>query len=542
MVIVGIVLFATRAQSIGIISIALGNIGLVVILVLLQRSLGIVRVKISSKIQSEAEKNRRLIQSFKVENATLNKKSNAKLLGHSKELIEKIEKLEATALTSSTEQHKITLDQLQLSNDRMEALSKSHHDIVLGELSSLTNLVKKSSQNHNDANALAPARISNKPKDTDYSESFRNLEKYISGTSSPIKTDAKQPRILFVSSNGAGLGHLTRLNAVDKNLMGDSLFYTMSSAYKLLGKKSHEVVYFPSYGDLKMRGSDWNPLMKEHFSAVARGFKPDIIVFDGTYVYQGVVAVSRNLKIPLIWVQRGCWKKEVDEKSRQRHNASKFAKAVLIPGDYGCEEVVDVGDGLTPIYLPPITLVNRNELLPRTVARETLKLPQNKKLFLIQLGAGNINDISNIRTKAVQFVQELGTEWEPVLVRNPLSKDAENDNLLSIQAYPLSLYYSAFDAGAFAAGYNTVQESIELQLPSVFVPNPLTKTDDQESRAESIARNGLGFSAENENELETAIQKLSDPEIRGQISQAQEHARRAPGASAAADAIRDLLN
>lgn len=542
MVIVGIVLLATRAQSIGIISIALGNIGLVVILVLLQRSLGIVRVKIPSTIQSEAEKNRRLIQSFKVENATLNKKSNAKLLGHSKELIEKIEKFEATALTSSTEQHKITLDQLQLSNDRMEALSKSHHDIVLGELSSLTNLVKKSSQNHNDANALAPARISNKPKDTDYSESFRNLENYISGTSSPIKTDAKQPRILFVSSNGAGLGHLTRLNAVDKNLMGDSLFYTMSSAYKLLGKKSHEVVYFPSYGDLKMRGSDWNPLMKEHFSAVARGFKPDLIVFDGTYVYQGVVAVSRNLKIPLIWVQRGCWKKEVDEKSQQRHNANKFAKAVLIPGDYGCEEVVDVGDGLTPIYLPPITLVNRNELLPRTVARETLKLPQNKKLFLIQLGAGNINDISNIRTKAVQFVQELGTEWEPVLVRNPLSKDAENDNLLSIQAYPLSLYYSAFDAGAFAAGYNTVQESIELQLPSVFVPNPLTKTDDQESRAESIARNGLGFSAENENELETAIQKLSDPEIRGQISQAQEHARRAPGASAAADAIRDLLN
>lgn len=354
--------------------------------------------------------------------------------------------------------------------------------------------------------------------------------------------DPLQPRVLFVSSNGAGLGHLTRLSAVDKHLDALSLFYTMSSAYKMIGKSSPEAIYFPSHGDLGMVGKLWNPLMEEHFDAVVDGFRPDAIVFDGTYVYRGVISVSKKRKIPLIWMQRGCWKAEVDARSKQRHNANKFASMVLVPGDYGCEESVDVGNGMEPIYLPPITLAGREDLLSKEEARNLLGLPKDKKLFLVQLGAGNINDITDTRETALDAVRSLGSDWTPVLVRNPLSKNAQESEALSIQAYPLSIYYNAFEAGAFAAGYNTVQEAIEMGLPAVFVPNLQTKTDDQGRRASEIEAQGLGFSARDNLELTNAIRSLGDPAVREKLKNRQDDLRSPSGGLDAARTIARFID
>lgn len=420
-------------------------------------------------------------------------------------------------------------------------LQSANQSRVLNELTSIKIALGISNAQYVSEQVVNTPEASRKPKDADYSNSFQKLESYVTSTTRQHQPASSNARVLFVSSNGAGLGHLTRLNAVDKALDAQSMFYTMSSAYKMIGKKSNEIVYFPSHGDLKMNGADWNPLMEEHFTAVVRGFKPDLIVFDGTFVYQGVISTSKELKVPLVWMQRGCWKEEVDKQSAQRHCADKFATAVLIPGDYGCKETVDVGPNLSPEYLPPITLIEKGDLLSREEARTRLHLPLDKKLFLVQLGAGNINDISDIRSKALEFVRELGDDWEPVLVRNPLSQDSDGDNTYSIQAYPLSLYYNAFDAGAFAAGYNTVQESIELQLPAVFVPNPQTKTDDQERRAERIAELNIGFVAADERQLHDAIINLSDDGTRTQIKDNQSSLREPLGAAAAASVIGNIL-
>lgn len=354
--------------------------------------------------------------------------------------------------------------------------------------------------------------------------------------------DPQKPRVLFVSSNGAGLGHLTRLSAVDKHLDSLSLFYTMSSAYRMIGKSSSEAIYFPSHGDLGMVGKLWNPLMEEHFGAVVDGFQPDAIVFDGTYVYRGVISVSKKRKVPLIWMQRGCWKPEVDARSKQRHNANKFASMVLVPGDYGCEESVNVGNGIEPIYLPPVTLAGREDLLSKEEARNLLGLPKDKKLFLVQLGAGNINDITDTRETALRAVRSLGPDWTPVLVRNPLSKNAQESEALSIQAYPLSIYYNAFEAGAFAAGYNTVQEAIEMGLPAVFVPNLQTKTDDQGRRASEIESRGLGFSASDNLELTNAILSLGDPAVREKLKSRQDALRSPSGGMDAARTIARFIN
>lgn len=588
----GAVSFALSQSTLGLALMSISFVGLVAVFIGVHRSLASLR-KSASRFQAEAESHRKSLQELghtvsaieestkKLRKTTVStdtfakdtlirtlknqfKSTNEQIRTSNEQLGTSISNSLQSKFDESSDRVRSTDDfvrdtlvrtvknQVKTSDNRTKALidastaqtkrrSIAQHAELLNELSTIKNALEIGGSASGRLAPGTPPRVSRKPKDADYSESFKNLEDSITGTSSKSADDKEKPRVVFVSSNGAGLGHLTRLSAVDKALDADSLFYTMSSAYKMIGKKSHEIVYFPSHGDLKMRGADWNPLMKAHFSSVVRGFKPDLIVFDGTYVYQGVVATSKELKIPLVWMQRGCWKEEVDRQSAQRHSANKFAKAVLVPGDYGCEEIVDVGPGLIPDYLPPITLVEQEELLSRETARELLHLPQDKKLFLVQLGAGNINDISNIRSMALNFVRELGPEWEPVLVRNPLSQHDDGEEAYSIQAYPLSLYYNAFDAGAFAAGYNTVQESIELGLPAVFVPNPHTKTDDQERRALAIAEQNLGFVAVDENQLHEAIQELSKQSVRESIREQQTVQKRPDGAETAAAAIGKLL-
>lgn len=336
------------------------------------------------------------------------------------------------------------------------------------------------------------------------------------------ETRETKKRVLLVSSNGAGLGHLTRLAAISRFLNAQSLIYTLSSAYHVLGKSSKEIIYFPSYGDIGLDGATWNPLLKAHFGAVVKGFQPDLIIFDGTYVYRGVTEVARQIGIPLVWLQRGCWREDVLERSAQRLNPEDYVDHIVVPRDHGCLEDEGQKQGaLAPGYINPVTLLGRKEIFQRQEARAALGLPSDKRLFLIQLGAGVLNDINQIKSLAIDAVRENGADWEPVLVANPLKKDFEllNKNFLTVSAYPLLRYLKAFDAAVLAAGYNSIQESVVAELPAIFVPNTKTKTDDQVRRAQGMSNLGLGITATNSEQIQAGIRRLESAELRTQFQE-----------------------
>lgn len=357
----------------------------------------------------------------------------------------------------------------------------------------------------------------NRINESDFEEMTRRIEQNCRPASS-----YPNHRVLLVSSNGAGLGHLTRLAAISRFLNGPSLIYTLSSAYHVLGKSSKEIVYFPSYGDLGLNGAVWNPLLKAHLSAVVKGYKPELIVFDGTYVYRGVTAAARQAGVPLIWLQRGCWRREVLRKSAQRQRPAEYVDGVVVPRDYGCVEAEPSHQGeIETHYVNPVTLLGRSELLERNEARRQLGLPRDKRLFLVQLGAGVVNDTNQLKSAAISSVRELGEQWEPVLVANPLKKDFElqHHDVLKFSAYPVLKYLKAFDAAILAAGYNSVQESVVSELPAIFVPNPQTKTDDQVHRAKGMAQGGLGMIATTVEEVSSAVLEMGQSGIRDAITQ-----------------------
>lgn len=351
-----------------------------------------------------------------------------------------------------------------------------------------------------------------------------------------------QQRILLVTSNGAGLGHLTRLNAVAQHLDGDVLIYTMSSAYKTIARDPRKIIYFPSYGDLGMSGQIWNRFMQAHLEATIESFAPDLVVFDGTYVYRGVSSSCRKAEVPLVWLQRGAWKQEVDSRSKQRHNAHLYCDYVVVPRDHGFVEEVDCGPDIDVMYVDPVVLGEESDLLPAEEAREILEIPKGKKAVLIQLGAGRINSIQSALEEAITAVQSLGDSWLPVVVRNPLSEDGGAKDIHSISYYPLSRVYRAFEFGVFAAGYNSVQESVEFGLPGVFVPNEFTKTDDQVARASKLASAGLGLCARDSAELREQIVDMADPERRQNIAIKMAAASGTNGAKQAAELFSSLAS
>src|SRR5699024_9121062 len=331
------------------------------------------------------------------------------------------------------------------------------------------------------------------------------------------KSSGSRNRIILVTSNGAGLGHFTRVSAVASRMKSETLIYTMSSAYSKIGWNKSQIVYFPSSGDLGMSSRSWNAFMAAHFMSVLETFLPDEVIFDGTFVYRGVVESTQRLGIPLTWLQRGCWKTEVDKSSFQRHHPETICERLIIPADFGSQERLEFVKSMQVEHVNPITLVSAGEELDRQSACSALGLSAEKKNFLIQVGAAAINNTSSIRRLASNAAEALGDDWQAVLVRNPLSNERSANNQSFVQAFPLALYFTAFEACLFQSGNNRVQESVQMGLPSVFITNLKTKTDDQLRRGRGIESKSLGLMAETENELVEAIRALSKESVREMI-------------------------
>lgn len=358
------------------------------------------------------------------------------------------------------------------------------------------------------------------------------------GTSPGIDT-------LFVTSNGAGLGHITRLLAIAEEFAGSRTFefLTLSKAYKQVGNTGVPVHYFPSSeatGELPQR---WNRVFQDYFSGLMRELSPRVVVFDGTWVYQGVSQICRAYNVPLIWMQRGMWKPEVDESSVQRHSAIKVADHVIVPEDYAGPETVDCGPGIEPKYVRPIVRAQREDVYSRNEACANLELDASHSYVLLNLGGGAVNNsISYVQT-AIEYVAKQHPEKILVQLVSPLSNNCSQstDGVLQLSKYPISSYIRAFDFVISAAGYNSVQESVYLHTPTILVPNPDTKTDDQVERARKLRERGCCLLAESPRELCDSIDLMVDNQFREQMEQQCASIAGELGNRAAADYIDHII-
>ncbi|MDT0202925.1 glycosyltransferase [Nocardioides sp. AE5] len=304
-----------------------------------------------------------------------------------------------------------------------------------------------------------------------------------------------RPKVLLMSSNGAGMGHLTRLLAYAR-AMGDDAeirFLSLSQAVPLVGQFGFDFEYVASSQGLAMPPGLWQDVYVTRVSDAIGRFRPDVVVFDGTWPYNGTPDIrAQHPQARWIWSRRGMWR--ADANGEQLAKTGWFDE-VLEPGDLAAPYDRGAARNEPAHRVGPVTLLDPADLDPRAEARSALGLPADGPLALLSLGAGNINDTSGDIGAATAALGSLGVGvclTQTAIASTPVS----TAQVHLVKDYPLSRRYAAFDVVVSATGYNSFHELMRMGVPSLLVPNTATALDDTEARARYAADQGWAFSVD----------------------------------------------
>ncbi|KMM36956.1 glycosyltransferase [Guptibacillus hwajinpoensis] len=322
--------------------------------------------------------------------------------------------------------------------------------------------------------------------------------------------------ILFVPTNGAGLGHLTRLLAIARRVKRIDpskkiIFHTTSSAMHLILQEGFLGYHLPSkmLFPKEMSAKQWNAMLRDHLETVISIHQPETIVFDGAFPYAGLVASMRKKDgLRKIWVKRGQHKEGKAELVESKE--SEFDE-VYVPGEAGGENSLRK-EGIKT-YCEPVLYLDREELKDRESVRRQWNIPEGMKMVYVQLGAGKINDIHS--TISILLNELLKRDDVFVVIGESIignRMDLKMDRVLTLRDYPNSIYFNAFDLIVTATGYNTFHEVMYFGVPSILIPNENTKTDDQVARAMIAGNAGAAIVLREPgaSDFEQAIEKALD--------------------------------
>jgi len=351
---------------------------------------------------------------------------------------------------------------------------------------------------------------------------------------------AGEPRVLFATSNGTGLGHLNRAMAIARRLPPgwQSSFLTLSGAAPVVAAEGWEVDYLASYRR-PGSGTDraWNLRLRAMLEQVIAEREPDLVVFDGVHPYRALTHVlSARGAPPSIWCRRSMW--QAGSETAPLRRAGAF-DAVLEPGELA--ESADPGPTVAQRRqakrVRPIVFLDRAELLPRERAAAELGLDPARRTALVTLGQGGEVDRAVARSlEALAAVPEL----QVAALRSGLAPSLHvPDGVVRLEAtFPMSRYFAAFDLAVAAAGYNAFHELIAFAVPTLFVPMS-RNTDDQGARARWAAAAGAGLAVAEASDpaLGERLAELADPGLAAELAAGCERVDPGNGAGDAADLV-----
>jgi len=366
----------------------------------------------------------------------------------------------------------------------------------------------------------------------------------------PITTPAplsSTKSALYIGPNGAGLGHLTRLMAIARRsgTHWRTTVLTFSAAAKTVQEQGFDVRYFPSRSTTGSSSVSWHSALAERLEHLLKEIRPDVVVIDSTEPYRGLlVCLQNHPEVPVVWVRRGMWKPEV---TNPVHEAGEsFFDLIIEPGDLARAD--DAGETMKSdrsTLVGPITLLDPEEIATRAEARQFLGIADHEFAVLINLGAGNINDLSETLSGAIAGLSGLANT-RVFAVAGPISeRQVPSDSRVEVLRYfPLGRILRAFELVIGAAGYNTFHEVMVAGVPSVLVPNNATITDDQRRRAAWAVARGLCLIPDDDSfsAIEITVKNATEPESLRTMSQRLENVSFSNGAGESFELIESLLD
>ncbi len=350
---------------------------------------------------------------------------------------------------------------------------------------------------------------------------------------------------MYVSSNGFGMGHLTRLMAMARRRSPGVRPYvvSMSRAVPVVADLGLGYEYIPSRDDLGIGARRWRAMFADRFAEVLLRERPDVVVFDGVHPYDGVLR-SRDVlpDVRLVWSRRAMWLPGLGQRALAD---SGVFDLVVEPGELAADLDRGATVGRTDaVRVGPVTLLDDDDLLARPEAAAALGVDPDRPTALVTLGVGSIKDVESEVGRVVAGLRSVpGLQ---VVVTRPAiaSRDGDlPDGVRGVSLYPISRCLRAVDLAVAAAGYNSFHEMVGHGVPTAFVANRTTGRDDQPARARWAAQVGAGLDVPvlDAAGVRRVVAELADPAARAPLARVLAGVRRPNGALDAQRAVEALL-
>lgn len=339
------------------------------------------------------------------------------------------------------------------------------------------------------------------------------------------KTEAS---VLYITSNGIGMGHLTRCLASARRLPSGvrPVILTMSKAFGVVRDQGFAGGYLPYFRSVGLPEEEWHVSLDAEIDEALGFWRPNVVVFDGNVPYAGIMsALARHPAIWSVWQRRGMWRHGSGERALSR---SEDFDAVIEPGELAAA----FDDGPTAalhsraLVVSPVSFLRVNEALAPAAARAVVGLDPARPAVLLQLGSGNNFDFRGALGRMLEALRALPTDRRPQIVNadwqiSRTSLDLPPD-VIRLSSFPFARYLAAFDWAIAAAGYNTFHENLAARLPTLFLSNENPEHDMQSTRADYGVMRGLCRAAppNDTQEILRGISELSDPAVRRLIVEA----------------------
>jgi hypothetical protein len=332
--------------------------------------------------------------------------------------------------------------------------------------------------------------------------------------------------VLFVSSNGIGVGHLAQQLAIARRLPPAlrSVFATMCYSLRVAADAGYLTHFLTYHRHIDADAGDWNRVLAEELFDLIVHTRTAVFAYDATSVFSGVLdALESHPDVFSVWVRRPMWR----EVHRRFLESSSRFDAVIEPGELA--EDFDTGPTAAKrsevLLVPPVLHMDPSERLDRNAARQALNLPEETTVVALQLGSGANFDMRGVRRAIVAAL--LARPDTIVLdIRSPLAASegdgvAPDPRLRVTTLFPSFRYSLAFDAAVSAVGYNTFHEQILGAIPTLFVPNEAPEMDRQLARARWAELTGRALLMRRDHDLHRArslVERLLDPAERARMT------------------------
>jgi predicted glycosyltransferase len=307
------------------------------------------------------------------------------------------------------------------------------------------------------------------------------------------------PTILFQAPNGIGLGHINRMAAIAlaiRQREPDAMlpFVLQGGSHSLL--ETARLTYISLPDGPMLFGAPWGAaVLREASRQIIHGIGPELIVCD-TIPHPPFISAAAEMKVPMAL----CARKTKDDRGyfQSLRKFDAVLDLVVIPHEPG---EVDVPD-----HLRSRAHFVGNIVRPVPTFEHRLTIRASKQLVITGGGGGapKTVDFYNLALEAFARCRRKDPHVDCVMVTGPLFQDWWNlritEHVRVIPSEPaLRELMAQADLVICQAGYNTVSEIRQLDVPCICIPAPRVY-DDQVARAAETAQSMPHFRVFREND------------------------------------------